>query len=241
MKKNYSKIFISVLLIIISTITLYFSLYRGLNISFSGLRDFLYKPFSDSNNKEDIIGQNFNYEIIDENNKLKSMNEIDKTLTDFIKINAVVIERNHSYWFESMTINKGKKDGISIGNAVVTSEGLVGKIEKVTNNTSLVKLITSTDDTNKISVKARNNDIYIYKVLEHENNKLIVNGIDNNLNLVGETIVTSGLSDYLPSGIIVGKVESIENDKYGVSKKLVIKSLVNFDNIRFVTVLKREI
>ena len=241
MKRNYFKILIYLVLVLMISAVLYFSLYGGVNISFSGLKDFLYSPFKDTNNKKDIIGQNYNYELIDENKELKNITDVDKTLTDFIKINATVIERNHSYWLKSMTINKGKKDGIEVGNAVVTSEGLVGKIDKVSNTTSVVKLITSTDDTNKISVKIKNGDTYIYKILEHEDSSLVINGIDNSFDDENEMILTSGLSDFLPSGIVIGKIDSIKKDDYGVSKKIVVRSLVDFNNIRFVTVLKREI
>ncbi len=241
MKKDRFRLLIIIVCFIFCVATLYISINNTLNISLYGLKDLLYKPFTDSNNKEDIIGQNFNYEIIDENDKLKNLTEIDKTLSDFEKINATVIERNHSYWLESMTINKGKSDGIDIGDAVVTSEGLVGKIDKITNNTSVVKLITSSDNKNKISVKIKYNDTYLYKILEHENGSLVINGVDNSFSSENEIVLTSGLSDLLPSGITVGKIDSIKNDKYGVSKILIVKSLVNFDNIRFVTVLRRNI
>ena len=237
--KKY-KVFISIVLVVVFVITLYFSLNKQVNISLSGLKDMLYIPFKDINNNNDLIGKSMNIELENEIEQLKELINIDETLSSFNKINATVIERNHSYWLDSMTINKGKKDGIDIGMAVVVSEGLIGKIIKITRDTSVVQLITSDDNSNKISVKIKNNETYIYRVLEFKNGDLIVDGIPNDSTIKeGELVLTSGLSDIYPSGIVIGTVGEIKDDKYGVSKRIIVSSKVNFDNLRYVTVLER--
>lgn len=243
MKKKTSNNY-KILFIFIGIITfisaLYFSLNGNFNFSLTYLKDLVYKPFMDINNKTDILGANINKELVEENDRLKDLANISGTLSGFKNINSTVVERNHSFWLENITINRGKKDGIDIGMAVVVSEGLVGKVVNITNNTSLVKLITSEDNTNKISVKIKVGETYTYKVLEQENNNLVINGVEKDLDIKqGDSVLTSGLSDIYPSGIIVGKVERIENDNYGMSKRLYIKSEVNFDNLRFVSVLER--
>jgi len=179
--------------------------------------------------------------LLEENAELKKINGISSSLSNFKSINATIIERNHAYWLDSMTVNRGKKDGVDIGMAVVVSEGLVGKVTSITNDTSIVKLITSRDNNNKISVKFKYGETYLYKVLELENNSLIINGIDNNItNIEGLEIITSGLSDIYPSGITIGKITKVENNKYGVGKKAYVTSEVDFDNLRFVSILERE-
>ncbi len=241
-KKYLNKIIIFIVLVLAFFIGLYFSINKKIPVSIYSLKDIIYKPFLDiSNNKHDIVGDNINYELVDENNDLKYIAKVDSTLSGFKKINATVIERNTSYWLNSITINKGKSSDIDIGMAVVVGEGLIGKISYITDNTSVVKLITSSDNDNKISVKVRSGETYIYKVLENENNELVIKGIENNSNVgVGSTVLTSGLSDIYPSGIIIGQIYKIENDKYNISKKAYIKSKVAFDNLRFVSVLMRE-
>ena len=243
MKKSKNKLFI-VFIIVFSVVfffCLYFSLNDGISISFGVIKDIIYKPFTDINNKEDLIGKNLNYEILDENEKLKSIANIDKTLSSFKSINATVIERNQAYWLESITINKGKKDGVDIGMAVVVSEGLIGKVTNITKNTSTVKLITSNDNNNKISIKIKNGESYIYKVLETSKDKLIIKGIDNSIkSLDNASVLTSGLSDIYPSGILIGNIIRLSSDKYGTSKTAFVNSEVDFKNIRFVSVLSRE-
>lgn len=239
--KNYRMI-LYFAFVVVFFITLYFSLNKNAYITFTSLKDILYKPFHDvSNNKKDIVGTNINEELLSENKELKKLTNISGSLSEFNTINATIIERNASYWMESMTINKGKEDGVDIGMAVVVGEGLIGKVINITNNTSLIRLITSTHNNNKISVKIKYGETYIYKVLEYENNELVIKGIDNSIELdKNSTVLTSGLSDIYPSGIIVGKIIKIESDKYGTSKRVIVETLSDLNNLRFVTVLSRK-
>lgn len=240
-KNNNYKIFIYIIGIITFFVVLYFSINGRATIALTSIRNIVYKPFNNiSNNKSDIVGSNINEELINENEELKKLNNITKSLTEFKIINATIIERNTSYWMESMIINKGKEDGVDIGMAVVVGEGLIGKVTNITSDTAVIKLITSTDNNNKVSVKIKYKETYLYKILELDNNNLVIKGIDNSINLEeGALVLTSGLSDIYPSGVIVGKVSSIENDKYGTGKKLIISSEVDFNNLRFVSVLAR--
>ena len=241
-KKNRNhKTLLLVIALFLLVSSLYFSLNGNINLSLTYLKDIIYNPFLDINNKDDIVGKNINAELVEENDELKVLADISYTLSGFKNINATVIERNHSFWLETMTINRGKKDGIDIGMAVVVSEGLIGKVVNITNNTALIKLITSRDNNNKISIKIKINGTYVYKVLEQENNNLVINGIDKNIEIKEEMpVITSGLSDIYPSGIIIGYISKLENDNYGISKRAYVKSKVNFDNLRFVSVLERE-
>lgn len=72
----------------------------------------------------------------EENNELKSLLELNKSNNDFSFINASVISRNKSYWFNTLTIDKGKKDGIDLDMVVMNNNGLIGIVSKVTNSTS---------------------------------------------------------------------------------------------------------
>lgn len=209
------------------------------------IKDIIYLPtrlISNSNN-EDLIGQNLNNELIEENKQLKNALDIENTLSDFDIINATVIERNTAYWFNNITINKGKKDGIEVGMAVVIKEGIIGKIESVSYFTSTIKLITSNDKNNKISIRINSKDKTYNNILTTDiDGQMVITGIDKDSTIeVGNTVVTSGLSDIFPSGIIIGKISKIENDEYGISKKAFVESQADINNIRFVSVLSRKI
>lgn len=209
------------------------------------IKDIVYLPtrLITHSNGEDIIGTNINDELKKENEELKKLLSIQNTLSEFKVINATVIERNTTYWFNTITINKGKKDGIEPNMAVVTSDGLIGKVEHISYLSATVKLITSNDKNNKISVRINTEDKSYNSILTtNEKGKMIISGLDNESKIkVGDKVVTSGLSEIFPSGIIIGQVSKIENDEYGVSKKIYVESKTQIDNVRFVSILSRKI
>ena len=83
---------------------------------------------------------------------------------------------------------------------------------------------------------------YIYKILQVEGSNLVIVGIDNEIDLNNDSdkiVLTSGLSDVYPSGITIGVINNIVSDKYGVSKKAYVSTSVDFDSLRFVSILSR--
>ena len=184
-----------------------------------------------------------NLELADEVDKLSKMLELNQTLSKDSYLNATVINRNLGYWYNTVTIDKGSKNGVEVDMPVVVSEGLIGKVSKVTNFNSTVKLLTSDDVNNKISVKISVDDKNVYGLLSgynKETGNFIVEGIADNTEIKKDSFVmTTGMGDIFPSGILVGKVASITTDNFDLAKTVEVKSDVNFDDIRYVTILKR--
>ena len=188
--------------------------------------------------------------LISENLELKKQLEamkdelgITNTLVDYECINATVISRNVGYWYNNITINKGISDGIVNDMIVINSKGLVGRVYSTSKHNAVVRLITTSDTNNKISVSVSHGGKYIYGLINRYNyskNVLEVEGISNTENvLVGDYVYTSGLGGIYPSGILIGIVDSISTDSYDLSKIINVKTVANFDDINYVAVLKR--
>lgn len=188
--------------------------------------------------------------LISENLELKKQLEamkdelgITNTLVDYECINATVISRNVGYWYNNITINKGSSDGIVNDMIVINSKGLVGRVYSTSKHNAVVRLITTSDTNNKISVSVSHGGKYIYGLINRYNyskNVLEVEGISNTENvLVGDYVYTSGLGGIYPSGILIGIVDSISTDSYDLSKIINVKTVANFDDINYVAVLKR--
>lgn len=188
------------------------------------------------------IQKNVNSSLEKEIEELKKQLDLNKTLTEYEPINATVLSRNKSYWFNTITIDKGKKSGIRNNMAVITKDGLIGKITKVSNYSSEVKLLTSNDTHFKVSVSIKTNDEDNYAILNGYDKKtglIKLSGIDKTTNInVDDNVLTSGLGENFPAGIYVGQVKEIKNDKYNLSKIVYIKTGQDFNNIHYVTVLK---
>ena len=183
-------------------------------------------------------------ELRKEIEELKQLNDLSSTLTDFEKVSATVIERNRMYWFNTITINKGRKSGIKEDMAVVSKSGLIGRIYKVSSTTSEIKLITTSDVNHKISVRIESDAETIYGIMSGYNEKdnaLQVTSVNKDMDdLENSLVYTSGMGGIFPSGILIGKVKGIKKDKYDVSKVIEVEPTTNFNDVRFVNVLIRK-
>lgn len=184
-----------------------------------------------------------NIELKQEINKLKEELNVDYVLSEYDYLNATVISRNSMYWYNNLTIDKGKNNGIEEGMVVINSTGLIGKIVNVSTFSSDVKLITTNDTNNKISVTVASGNkklTGLINVYNYEEGFLKVEGISNTETVnIGDFVYTSGLGGVFPSGILIGRVDSIVTDVYDLAKIINVRPSASFDDINYVTILKR--
>ncbi len=211
---------------------------KGVMIPFTTLKSEKIATQSES----EIIQKNKNSSLEKEIQELKEALELNRTLTEYTPINATIMSRNKSYWFNTLTIDKGKSSGISEDMAVITKNGLIGKISKVSKHSSEVKLITSDDINFKVSIAIKTNEVDNYAILngyDKETGLVKASGIDKTTTVNKDDVVlTSGLGKLFPGGIYIGTIEKVESDKYNLSKTVYIKTAQNFNDIHYVTVLK---
>lgn len=185
-----------------------------------------------------------NVELRRQLDALKDELNIEYTLSDYEYLNSTVIARNVGYWFNTFTINKGSYSGVKKDMVVINAKGLIGKIIKTTSFTSDVRLITTSDTNNKISVSISNGSDNLYGLInsfDYTNNYLEVEGISNTKNVsIGDKVYTSGLGGIFPSGILIGEVSEITTDSYDLAKLIKVSPSVNFNDINYVSILKRK-
>ena len=194
-------------------------------------------------NKNGCVLYQNNIALKNEINELKDLLNLKNITSDYELINATVINRDLKEYTSVITIDKGKKEGIKEDMAVITSYGLIGKTIKCSNHTSKVKLITSSDIYNKISVEIRADAKKVYGILsryEQNTNSFIIEGIDDLVDInEGDEIYTTGLGKAYPNGILIGKVVRISKDNFDLSYNLKVKPSQDFDNFHYVAVLNR--
>lgn len=185
-----------------------------------------------------------NIELKQELKKLKEELSVEYVLSEYDYLNATVISRNSFYWYNNLTIDKGKNNGIEEGMVVINSTGLIGKIVNVSTFSSDVKLITTNDTNNKISVTITNGNNKLTGLINtynYEEGFLKVEGISNTETVnIGDYVYTSGLGGVFPSGVLIGRVENIVTDVYDLAKIINVKPSANFEDINYVTILKRS-
>ena len=185
-----------------------------------------------------------NEELKQELKKLKDELNVDHVLSDYDYLNATVINRNPLSWYNNLTIDKGSNNGVKEGMVVINSTGVIGKTINVSTFSSDVRLITTTDTDNKISVSIISDGKKLTGVINRYDYKtkcFEVEGISNTDKVsVGDMVYTSGLGGVFPSGVLVGKVSEITTDVYDLAKIINVTPSANFEDINYVTVLKRN-
>jgi len=191
------------------------------------LKEPIYKLFEFDTNSE--VNDNCKY-IKDDYNKLLEFSKIELNYdTEFI--NTYIIFKDIYEYLNEITIKGGKDKGFS-NNPVIYNNTLVGVINKVNKNSSLVTLITGKNS--KISVKI-NDEIGI---LQNKNGNLIVSNISNYGNIsIGDNIYTSGLGN-IKENIYIGKVSNIKLNNKNIEKIIDVDYRLDIKDIDYVTVLK---
>ena len=98
-------------------------------------------PFKAFNSEKNVdqsesytIQKNINKSLESEIEELKDTLSLNKTFTEYECINATVLTRNKNYWLNTIIIDKGLDNNIGMDMAVITKNGLIGKIVKVYKN-----------------------------------------------------------------------------------------------------------
>lgn len=170
----------------------------------------------------------------------------DPDLSDYKVHHASVIARAPDRWNEQITVDKGSQDGIKPDMAVITAEGLIGKIDSVNAFSSTVQLVSDLDRSNLISavVQGGKDKKPIHGMIagyDPKKKALLFKQIDIDSKLKkGETVVTSGLGQVFPADLIIGKVKNIVPDEYGLTLTAYVEPAADLYDFYHVIIVERE-
>ena len=172
---------------------------------------------------------------------LRELYELDQTYADYEKTGAHVIARGTSNWFDTFTIDKGSEDGIKVNMNVIAGSGLVGIVTDVGKNYAVVRAII--DDTSNVSgmIVSTTDTCIVSGSLSTmtDSNMILFSNLEDSENKVsvGDSVVTSNISDkYLP-GILIGYVTEISDDSNQLTKSGKITPVVDFKHLQDVLVI----
>jgi rod shape-determining protein MreC len=124
----------------------------------------------------------------------------------FKLVPAEIVARDASTWWRTITINRGKRDGIEGDMPVVTDVGLVGKTTTVSDSISVVLLLS--DENCRVSANiegTREQGIAAgERVVGALTPVLDLNFLSKQANLQpGQKVYTSGVGGVFPSGLFI--------------------------------------
>jgi rod shape-determining protein MreC len=181
--------------------------------------------------------------LTEENNELRDILDKKDSLSDYKQIQATVIGRNPDRWDELLIINKGSTDGIERDMAVITSTGLIGKVKSSRQFTSTIQLLSSTDATNRVSAEIVGSQTYYGQIegFDAVKEMLLLKKIPYEAKIEkGQLVQTSGMGGVFPSRLIIGTVEEVVPDEFGLPQTAFVKPGANFYDLEHVMVIERS-
>ncbi|AIK40373.1 rod shape-determining protein MreC [Bacillus pseudomycoides] len=177
-----------------------------------------------------------------DNAKLRETIDKKDSLRDYKPIQATVIARNPDKWYDLIGIDRGAQQGIQKDMAVMTSKGLVGRVKSVSQFTSTVELLSSLNRTNRISavVEGQERIFGLIEGYDKEKQSLVFTKIPSDVKVEkDQTVVTSGLSDIFPKGLVIGKIVDVAPDEYGLTQTAYVKPAADLNDVDHIMVTKR--
>lgn len=175
-----------------------------------------------------------------ENTQLSALLKMQEEYSDFPTIGARIIAKDPGNWFNTFIINKGTNYGLKKNMAVITADGLVGKISECGYNYS--KVVSIIDDTDAVSAQSvRTNSIgYVTADFSEEAQCKMQYSENNSDILAGDEIVTSYISEIYPRGISIGHVKKLVTDDRTSLKYAIIEPSVDFSRLDYVLVISKN-
>tara|TARA_B100000029_G_scaffold433635_1_gene446560 strand:+ start:1022 stop:1870 length:849 start_codon:yes stop_codon:yes gene_type:complete len=195
----------------------HFKLYKDLEITKKKIKQLEYEKY------------NSNY-LTSENKRLRKL--IDEYIIKSDELVAKVLLDKNSPFLKSIIVNKGSKDDVKLGMAVLDDQYLIGKIVEVNYSTSRALLVSDLNSKIPISVEP-GNLLSILSGTGKDFGKIQYTQEDFNFQ-ESDIVYTSGSGGIFKSGIPIGKIK-IDNNK-----NIKVKFFSNLSQITFVKLVAFE-
>ena len=173
-------------------------------------------------------------EVVQENRRLRRLLAIGESMTSPM-VAALVVGKDPSPWFQTMLVDKGRDDGVSVGMPVINPDGIVGLVVEETEHFAKVMLLTDPNSAvDAVVQKSRARGIIKggasgYCMLHYALSKYPI--------VVGDTIVSSGMDGVFPKGLPIGEVVEVVNHKAALFQDVAVRPYADFERIEEVSIV----
>lgn len=172
--------------------------------------------------------------------ELEELYNLDQTYGEYSKVAANIIASDSGNWFNTFVIDKGSRDGIAVDMNVIAGSGLVGIVTKVGDNWAQVRSII--DDMSEVSAQVLSTSdlCFVKGDLQLMESGLIplsqLRDTEGKAN-IGDTIVTSHVSDKYHAGLLIGYINELSLDPNNLTRSGTLTPAVDFEHLHSVLVI----
>lgn len=171
-----------------------------------------------------------------ENQRLSQILEF-KTREPLELVAARVIGYDLSAQYATFRIDRGTKDGIAIGQAVITPQGVAGTILTVESERAQVLVVTDRYSViDAIVQRSRARGVVEGKSQTTAQLKYLQRTDDVQ---VGDLVVTSGLDPSLPAGFPIGRVILHQKKPHGITQLVELEPMIDASQLEEVLIVRK--
>jgi rod shape-determining protein MreC len=148
---------------------------------------------------------------------------------------AAVLARDAGRFGRALKISKGRGAGLGVNMPVVNHEGLVGKVIEVDAGSSFVQILRDPDC--RVSALVQRSRVAGILAWDPREGVRLLDVPHHADVEVGDLIVTSGLGEIFPKGILVGRVESVTFEEAHLFRRIEVEPFVDFSHLEEVFVI----
>lgn len=148
-----------------------------------------------------------------------------------------VIARDDTPYVQAITIDHGSNDGVHQDAVVVTHKGVVGHVERVNLTSSKVRLINDLNSSVSVRLQTDSRTTGVLRG-QSQGNMMVIEYIpQTDVIAQGDVVLTSGLGEMYPEGLVVGKVARVERKDADPFQAAVVQAAVEMDKLERLYVL----
>lgn len=182
-------------------------------------------------------------ELQRENQELRELLALRRAGSSWQWLEARVIGHDATNLVRSLTINRGRRDGIVDGMTVMTPRGLVGKAVKL--GPSAVRVLLVTDPSSSVNAmvqRSRARGVVYGQRGAAGSTQLVMRYIPQGEEIrVGDRVLTSGLGGIFPEGIAIGQVIQVRQRDTDMFQEATIEPFVEFGRLEAVYVITNHV
>jgi rod shape-determining protein MreC len=168
------------------------------------------------------------------NQRLRALLNFKKSIATPL-LPAELVAFDPSGWFQTILIDKGRSDGVAQDMAVVSAEGLMGRVIGVSSHHAKVLLILDANSA-------------VDSLIQRSRVRGVLVGLGGDLCLlkyvqrnedvqVGDQVISSGMGGVFPKGLLLGTVQEVVRGSSGLFQRVEVEPAANFNRLEEVMVV----